>query len=697
MSSALFAPATLVRPVTPRTRVQPLPSGGGVLLDLPVRWAAVAVAAGLTVLLAAGIAVTILVTGLGHDHLMGLAPVFDLNGERNLPTWFSSALLLSAAALLVAAACGSHRRVRGHWLQLAAVFLYLSLDESASLHEMTNAPLRAMLGASPLFYFPWVALGLTLAAGVAVSQRALLRQLPRSTRWLFVSAGAIYVLGAAGMELLAAPLYAASGKGTLAHGGLVIVEEMLEMIGVAIFLLALLDYVRTFQPPLVLSFDQRRAVPRPAFCLSPRRVGHALFVLVAGLAAASLAAQAVHYLTAAEIPAIVRLVNLSREGNIPTWYQSSALLALAAAAAVVAVAAFRSGNAFRMHWAVLAVGCVYLSADEAAAIHELSVKPLRAALGASGLLYYPWVIVGFTVVVVAAVASRSFVAALPARTRTTLLTAAAVFLTGALGVEALSGMFAEAQRTGEPAVRVDHDRRGDAGNGRGGPRDPGTARAHPRPRRDGRLWSAWRGPLNRERRFAVGRPSCPSAAPGRLDGGDVDLLHRHHRLEGTLGLAAAGRQCLGERARRDLPGEPPAVLAPAALTLLAAIADDRVPVAVRLFLRVRRDLKGKGLAVPELRAAVEAEAGDAHDGELHRQHIARIAARIVAGRLVHGGHVTVRKRGGVEARRFMRVLVEPEADGVLWRHVRVLLVLVPRTPRAQRQPRPVSPISSTNR
>jgi hypothetical protein len=36
-----------------------------------------------------------------------------------------------------------------------------------------------------------------------------------------------------------------------------------------------------------------------------------------------------------------------------------------------------------------------------------------------------------------------------------------------------------------------------------------------------------------------------SAPPRCLDGGDVDLLHRHHRLEGTLCLTAAGRKRIG--------------------------------------------------------------------------------------------------------------------------------------------------------
>jgi hypothetical protein len=36
-----------------------------------------------------------------------------------------------------------------------------------------------------------------------------------------------------------------------------------------------------------------------------------------------------------------------------------------------------------------------------------------------------------------------------------------------------------------------------------------------------------------------------SASPRCLDGGNVDLLHRHHRLEGTLGLTATRRKRIG--------------------------------------------------------------------------------------------------------------------------------------------------------
>src|SRR3954471_1840147 len=67
---------------------------------------------------------------------------------------------------------------------------------------------------------------------------------------------------------------------------------------------------------------------------------------------------------------------------------------------------------------------------------------------------------------------------------------------------------------------------------------------------------------------------------GRLDRGDVDFLHRHHRVEGASGGCDVGADGgVKQDAWRDLPGEAPPVLTPAAGALLAAVLDDRVPVA----------------------------------------------------------------------------------------------------------------------
>src|SRR5690606_14658801 len=82
----------------------------------------------------------------------------------------------------------------------------------------------------------------------------------------------------------------------------------------------------------------------------------------------------------------------------------------------------------------------------------------------------------------------------------------------------------------------------------------------------------------------------------RLDGGHVDFPHLHHRREDPPGDRRIGvGDALKQNAWRDLPGNAPAVLAPAAGALLPAIADEGVPVAVRLLLVLGDHLEGEGL------------------------------------------------------------------------------------------------------
>src|ERR1044072_6641585 len=114
--------------------------------------------------------------------------------------------------------------------------------------------------------------------------------------------------------------------------------------------------------------------------------------------------------------------------------------------------------------------------------------------------------------------------------------------------------------------------------------------------------SRCRGTKTRRRRES--RQHLP--APRCLDGGDIDLLHRHHRRERTLSLIAAGGERVGERARRELTRQALAVLALPAGAFGAAIADDRVPVAVGFFLCVGGNLKRERLVGLECRTAVEA-------------------------------------------------------------------------------------------
>src|SRR6185312_14754305 len=100
-----------------------------------------------------------------------------------------------------------------------------------------------------------------------------------------------------------------------------------------------------------------------------------------------------------------------------------------------------------------------------------------------------------------------------------------------------------------------------------------------------------------------------SPVPRRLDRGDIDLLHPHHRLEGALGggLIRAGDR-FQEHPWGDLPGQAPLVLAPTALAFDSPVLDARVPVPIGLGLALRDDLAREGFAMFEGRAPSEAEA-----------------------------------------------------------------------------------------
>src|SRR5258708_28263591 len=140
-----------------------------------------------------------------------------------------------------------------------------------------------------------------------------------------------------------------------------------------------------------------------------------------------------------------------------------------------------------------------------------------------------------------------------------------------------------------------------------------------------------------------------SAAPRRFDRGGVDVLHADHGIECAVCFIAAGRQRLCQHARRDLPGDAPLVLAPAARTLLASIADNSVPLAVVLLLIIGGDLKRESFCHLEGGTAVKTDAGDAGDCEFYRQHVALLAGWIITGCTVDDTHGAVGKGFGVES------------------------------------------------
>src|SRR5438309_2124387 len=151
----------------------------------------------------------------------------------------------------------------------------------------------------------------------------------------------------------------------------------------------------------------------------------------------------------------------------------------------------------------------------------------------------------------------------------------------------------------------------------------------------------------------VRRAFATSTSNRRLNRGDVNLFHRHHRIERALGGSSVGTEDrIGQGDRRNLPRQSPFVLAPTARALLAAVADDRVPVAIRFSLVSGCNLKRERFVVVERRSAVEPEARNAHHDKLDGQHVPFLPRRKVSRCAVDRADGRIGKGPGVKPRRF---------------------------------------------
>lgn len=222
-----------------------------------------------------GAVLAVLLLGIAVAHLVGTTvpgriSVLDLGAEQSVGTWVSSALHASAAVLAAVAALLA-RRVHGgrwerSWWLLAAVFAVMSVDEVAAVHDRLLGPVRAALGTTGVFYYAWVIPALALGAVFLLLQIRFLVSLDRSTRLGLLGAGALFVAGAAGMEMAEGWLASVGRRDSLLFDVLVTVEEVAEIGALSLAVCVLLRHVLdTFGTPrLVFSpVAAGPVVPRP--------------------------------------------------------------------------------------------------------------------------------------------------------------------------------------------------------------------------------------------------------------------------------------------------------------------------------------------------------------------------------------------------------------------------------------------------
>ena len=171
--------------------------------------------------------------------------------ENNIPAWFSTlGLVVSASLFGFIAYCHSVWKKVGfwHWLGLSVLFVGLAIDEATFIHEILIVSLRNKLNLSGIFYFAWVIPGAVFVATVVAIYLPFVWKLPQATRNGLIIAGACFVGGALGMELLGGMIAESQGFDAMSYLIVMTIEESLEMIGVMTLIYVLLRYIASICP-----------------------------------------------------------------------------------------------------------------------------------------------------------------------------------------------------------------------------------------------------------------------------------------------------------------------------------------------------------------------------------------------------------------------------------------------------------------
>ncbi|MEZ4670283.1 MAG: hypothetical protein R3E39_20445 [Anaerolineae bacterium] len=171
---------------------------------------------------------------------------FSVNAEQTIPTWYQVMLLMSASVLLAIIARVKQRsqdQYGRYWTALEIIFLYLSIDEGAAIHELFSEPLHTALDTSGFLAFGWQIAAAPLLVIFGLLFLRFLFLLPRHIRNLIILAGLLYVGGAFMIDAVSASQLPASGALTLRYLVIGTLEEALEMAGQVTFIYALLSYM----------------------------------------------------------------------------------------------------------------------------------------------------------------------------------------------------------------------------------------------------------------------------------------------------------------------------------------------------------------------------------------------------------------------------------------------------------------------
>ena len=161
--------------------------------------------------------------------------VFNLGMEKNIPTIFSS-LILAISALCFYVLSKVPEEIKDkknkYWLGLSFVFLFLSFDETAKLHERLGDLIAKFIDNDGYIYYPWV-----IGYGIFVLilgffYMKFFWNMEKKIFRSFMLSAFIYLSGAVVLEMIGSNEASQHGSKSGLYRILYTFEESLEMFGV---------------------------------------------------------------------------------------------------------------------------------------------------------------------------------------------------------------------------------------------------------------------------------------------------------------------------------------------------------------------------------------------------------------------------------------------------------------------------------
>ena len=177
--------------------------------------------------------------------------MFHLDKEWNFPTLYTVVLLIICSVLIkqITILEKKHQSLFiKHWQILYYIFVFLAFDEALQIHGIFMLFPELAKELPGIFHFPWVIpYGIAVAIFGLYSAKFILH-LPAKIKRLFLLSATFYLGGALGIEMLSGSWIRIAGdQRNLVYALIVSTEEMMEIIGLIIFIYSLMIYITKYR------------------------------------------------------------------------------------------------------------------------------------------------------------------------------------------------------------------------------------------------------------------------------------------------------------------------------------------------------------------------------------------------------------------------------------------------------------------